>query len=152
MAKVRTSQSSEEYDEDDKLIEAIGDTDLSNDEIETLIDQSLEVKPQTVVKNRDDEDGDNEDQVKKFVVHFHDFGITMSLFGIESIDKDMRFVENQCHPRWQYGITINKGIEPSVRFPIVDKTIWFEKEEVRDKRYNDIINTLANLGFKVISV
>lgn len=155
MVKVRTSQIPEEDGKPIKVKKkqkAIGDTDLTDDEIETLIDQSLEAKPQAVVKSRDDEDSDDEDQVKKFVVHFPDFGITISLFGIESIDKDMRFVENQCHPRWQYGITINKGIEPSMRFPVVDKSIWFEKEEVRDKRYNDIINTLAELGFKVISV
>lgn len=155
MVKVRTSQIPEEDGKPIKVRKkqkAIGDTDLTDDEIETLIDKSLEQKPNATIKSRDDETDDDEEQVRKYVVHFPDFGITMSLFGIESIDKDMRFVDNLNHPRWQYGITINKGIEPSQRFPIVDKSVWFEKEEVRDKRYDDIITSLVELGFKVITV
>ncbi len=156
MVKVRTSQIPEENGKTvvirKKKQKAVGDTDLTDEEIETLIDQSLESKPNAIIKSRDDEDGDEEDKVKKYVVYFPDFGLTISLFGIESIEKDMRFVESMKSPRWQYGITINRGMNPSERYPVTDKSVWFEKEEVRDKRYDDMMNTLAELGFKVISV
>ena len=160
MVKVRESQIPEqdgkpiqvETKKKAKKQKAIGDIDLTDDEIETLIDQSLESKPEAKIKSKDDETQEEEDKVKKYVVHFPDFGVTMSLFGIESLDKDMRFVDNIHHPRWQYGITINKGMNPSERYPVVDKSVWFEKEDVRDRRYDEMMKTLMELGFKVISV
>ena len=122
---------------------------LSLDEIEELVDKSLECSA-TVVKEGDESQENDEEKVKKFVVSFPDFGITISLFDIQTLDKDMRFVENQNHPRWQYGIIINKGITPSQRLPVTNKEMWFEKEEVRDERYDNILEQLKQIGFKVI--
>lgn len=94
---------------------------------------------------------DEED--KKYVrsvIFLPDFGLFVSIFDISTIEKDMRFVEHP-HPRWQYGITINKGIT-SQKIVVQDKSVWFEKEEYRDKRFNTLMEKLEDFGFKVISV
>ena len=94
---------------------------------------------------------DEED--KKYVhsvIFLPDFGLFVSIFDISTIEKDMRFVEHP-RPRWQYGITINKGIT-SQKIVVQDKSVWFEKEEYRDKRFNTLMEKLEDFGFKVISV
>lgn len=85
------------------------------------------------------------------VVYFEDFGTFISLFDIITVDKDMRFIETP-RARWQYGITINKGIEASPRIPVVNKSVWFEKEDYRDKRFKTLMEKLEDLGFKVVNV
>jgi hypothetical protein len=101
-------------------------------------------------KKKSDDDSD-EKQVVKTVVHFEDFGLVISIWDLASITKDIRFVEKpKAH--WQYGITINKDMEVSMRYPIVDKSLWFEDEYTRDKRYDNIMKKLDELGFKVISL
>lgn len=101
-------------------------------------------------KKKSDDDSD-EKQVVKTVVHFEDFGLVISIWDLASITKDIRFVEKpKAH--WQYGITINKDMEVSMRYPIVDKSLWFEDEYTRDKRYDNIMKKLDELGFKVISI
>lgn len=79
-------------------------------------------------------------------------GLTMSLFEISSIEKDMRFAESKwgggC--RWEYGIVINKGIEKTQRYPRTDLSFWYLTEEVRDKRYNEILTALLEVGVEFI--
>lgn len=101
--------------------------------------------------NSGESDGDEEVKYIKSVIYLKDFGLTLSLFDINTIETDIRFVEKP-KARWQYGITINKGMDKSMRFPIVDKSVWFEKEEVRDKRYSEIMKKLEEVGFNVIQV
>lgn len=90
---------------------------------------------------------------KKYVrtaVYFEEFGMFISLFDIITVDKDMRFIEAP-RPRWQYGITINKGIE-SKSINVVNKSVWYENEDYRDKRFNDLLAKLTDCGFKFINV
>lgn len=79
-------------------------------------------------------------------------GLTMSLFEISSIEKDMRFAESKwgggC--RWEYGIVINKGIEKTQRYPRTDLSFWYLTEEVRDKRYDEILTALSEVGVEFI--
>lgn len=108
----------------------------------------------------DEEDLDDEEDEEKVepefkylrtIVNFEDVGISMSLFGIESIEKDMRFLDKpKAH--WEFGIVINKGVPQSMRFPKVDVEVWFNTEEVRDKRWDSIIETLKSEGVKVIGL
>ena len=97
-----------------------------------------------------EEEADDKKYIRS-VVYFEDFGTFISLFDIITVDKDMRFIET---PRamWQYGITINKGIEASPRIPVVNKSVWFEKEDYRDKRFKALMEKLEDLGFKVVNV
>lgn len=95
-----------------------------------------------------DDDGDK--KYVRSVIFLPDFGLFVSIFDISTIEKDMRFVEHP-RPRWQYGITINKGIT-SQRIVVQDKSVWFEKEEYRDKRFNTLMEKLGDFGFKIINV
>lgn len=102
-------------------------------------------------KKKSDDDDDKEKNIVKTVIHFEDFGLIISIWDLATITKDMRFVEKpKAH--WQYGITINKDMEVSMRYPVVDKSLWFEDEYTRDMRYDKIVKTLDELGFKVISL
>lgn len=83
------------------------------------------------------------------VIYLKDFGVVLQLRGIESIEKDTRFIEKP-RARFQYGITINKGIEPTKFIPKVNISVWFETEEERDKRFEKIMETLVKNKFKVI--
>lgn len=102
-------------------------------------------------KKKSDDEDDKEKNIVKTVIHFEDFGLIISIWDLATITKDMRFVEKpKAH--WQYGITINKDMEVSMRYPVVDKSLWFEDEYTRDMRYDKIVKTLDELGFKVISL
>ena len=97
----------------------------------------------------DEDEKDEEIRYCKSVVLLEDFGILFPLFEISTIDKDMQFVQRP-KARWQYGITINKGIEASIRYPRVNVSVWFEREEVRDESFERIMKTLEENGFNVI--
>lgn len=99
-----------------------------------------------------EEDEEEEPKVYRQMLHLPDFGTVISLFGIESIEKSMRFVDNQNNPRFQYGIIINRGMNPSERYPKVDVEAWFEKEEVRDERYDKLLQNLEEAGYKIINI
>lgn len=102
-------------------------------------------------KKKSNDDDSEEKQVIKTVIHFENFGLVISIWDLATITKDMRFVEKpKAH--WQYGITINKDMEVSMRYPVVDKSLWFEDEYTRDKCYDNIMKKLDELGFKVISL
>lgn len=97
---------------------------------------------------------DIEDKEVKFVkpmVRLKE-GVVMSLFEISNIEKDCRFEESQwgggC--RWEYGIVINKNIEKSQRYPRTNLELWYQSEEVRDKRYDEILTALSEVGVNFI--
>lgn len=108
------------------------------------------------VQNRINDVSDDDDSVVKYkrpMLHLTDFGIMLGLYEIASVEKDRQFTESQwgggC--RWQYGIIINKGIEKSQKYPKVNVSIWFESEEVRDKRYDDLYAALEEAGIIFIN-
>lgn len=101
-------------------------------------------------KESKEEKEDTEEEVcLTSVIYLKDFGVVLQLRGIESIEKDTRFIEKP-RARFQYGITINKGIEPTKFIPKVNISVWFETEEERDKRFEKIMETLVENKFKVI--
>lgn len=97
----------------------------------------------------DEEENETETKVFKTMISLGDFSI--DLFGIYSIVKEMRFVEKpKAH--FQHGITINKGVQLSVRFPLVDVSIWFENESFRDEKHAALMKALEDIGFNIIKV
>lgn len=123
----------------------------SFDEDDEMEDDEEDSDDNFFVKKKSDDDDDKEKNIVKTVIHFEDFGLIISIWDLATITKDMRFVEKpKAH--WQYGITINKDMEVSMRYPVVDKSLWFEDEYTRDMRYDKIVKTLDELGFKVISL
>lgn len=97
----------------------------------------------------------NQEKYIRSMISFPEEGINISLFGIETIEKDFRIKESNYggdNVTVQYGIVINKGMEPSIRYPRVNIDIWFDSEEVRDRRYQNMITKLKKEGFKFIEI
>lgn len=95
---------------------------------------------------------EDEKKVYRMMLQLPDFGTVISLFGIESIEKAQRFVDTENNPRFQYGIIINKGMTPSERYPKVDLETWFEKEWVRDERYEKLLANLKEAGYNIVDI
>lgn len=104
---------------------------------------------QTVIDNENEED----EVVIRTMLHIPELGFTISLFGIETIDKTFRVYESingTGDVKPQYGIVINRDMEKSMRYPRTNVEFWFDTEEIRDKRYNKLIKRLEDAGFKFI--
>lgn len=99
------------------------------------------------VDKKDDEDLD----IVKTMLHIPELGFSISLFGVETIDKSFRVYESingTGDVKPQYGIILNKDMEKSMRYPRTNIEFWFDDEKVRDKRYNKIISRLKDAGYR----
>lgn len=114
---------------------------------ESDFDDTLDDDDKPMVSRSSDDD---DEKKIRTMIRLEDFDATLSIWAIESIEKKSRFMETP-RPRWQFGIVINAGIEPSMRFPKVDIGAWYEKEEVRDQRYDELLSKLETYGFKILN-
>lgn len=115
---------------------------------ESDFDDTLDDDDKPMVSRSSDDDDDG--KRIRTMIRLEDFDATLSIWAIESIEKKSRFMETP-RPRWQFGIVINAGIEPSMRFPKVDIGAWYEKEEVRDQKYDELLARLETYGFKILN-
>lgn len=143
MVKVRQSQI---HEESGKAIKVKNTTqrkeNVSDDE--PLNDVFFEVD-----NKKDDEDLD----IVRTMLHIPELGFSISLFGIETIDKSFRVYESingTGDVKPQYGIILNKDMEKSMRYPRTNVEFWFDNEKVRDKRYDKIISRLKDVGYRFI--
>ena len=94
---------------------------------------------------------DKDERPLKTMLRLDDFDTTISLFGIECIEKKMRFVEKPT-AHFQYGIVINGGMEPSMRYPKTNIEAWYERIETRDERYEYLLEVLTEYRIKVLQL
>ena len=87
---------------------------------------------------------------KKPVLYFPDAGLVIPVWGVMTLEKTFEWAKNPI--RIIYGIVINKGLETSAMCPVGEKSLWFEKEKLRDERFNEIIGAMDSSNFKVITV
>lgn len=112
-------------------------------------------------KDFDDEEDDDdfgeepeEDEpkrLKKTMINFREEGIVISAYDLNCIEKDMRFVEKPT-AHWEFGITINKGLNPGQFINKTDLSMWYIKEEVRDRKWEKLMELLKLEGLNVIEV
>lgn len=99
-----------------------------------------------------DEDGET---IVRTMLHIPEIGFSISIFGIETIDKIFR-VKESIHGtgdvKPQYGIVFNKDMDKSMRYPRTNIEFWFDSEEIRDQRYTKIVKRLTDAGFKFVEV
>lgn len=107
-------------------------------------------KDESRAKTESDEE-DEEARPLKMMLKLNDFDTTISLFGIECIEKKMRFVEKPS-AHFQYGIIINGGMEPSMRYPKTNIEAWYERMEKRDERYDYLLEILTKYRIKVLQL
>lgn len=142
MVKVRTSQIPEE---DGKPVRV--DNSYATGE-KPLRDVDTDVKP-----SGEEEDG--KPQYIKTAISIPDAGIVLLLQDVNSIEKTFKLQSSDYYPDRVtplYGIVINRAIEPSMRIPKTDIELWYEREEVRDQRYEKMLKALKEAGFKFIEV
>lgn len=141
MVKVRQSQIPEESGKVIKVKNTTQRKETVSDD-EPLYDGFFDV---------DDKKDDEDLEIVKTMLHIPELGFSISLFGVETIDKSFRVYESingtgDIKP--QYGIILNKDMEKSMRYPRTNIEFWFDDEKVRDKRYNKIISRLKDAGYR----
>ena len=142
MVKVRQSQIPEESGKVVKVKNTTQRKETVSDDDEPLNDEFFDVDDR-----KDDEDLD----IVRTMLHIPELGFSISLFGIETIDKSFRVYESingTGDVKPQYGIILNKDMEKSMRYPRTNIEFWFDDEKVRDKRYNKIISRLKDAGYR----
>lgn len=151
MVKVRTSQIPEESGKPTIIKKKVQHNQTSKND--DWLDDDEDMEDNSPRYNV--EESDKEERYIKSMISFPQEGINISLFGIETIEKDFRIKESNYGGETvtvQYGIVINKDMEPSMRYPRVNVDVWFDSEEVRDQRYENMLTKLKQAGFKFIDV
>lgn len=96
-------------------------------------------------------DDDEKKRLSKTMINFKEEGIMISSWDLHTIEKDIRFVEKpKAH--WEYGIAINKGLNPSQFINKTDIFFWYQKEDVRDEKFEKILEILKIEGLNVIEI
>lgn len=146
MVKVRQSQIPEESGKAVKVSNTTHRKETVSD-YESLNDEFFDVDcRRTAEKDLD---------IVRTMFHIPELGFSISLFGIETIDKSFRVYESingTGDVKPQYGIILNKDMEKSMRYPRTNIEFWFDDEKVRDKRYNKIISRLKDAGYRFMEV
>lgn len=142
MVKVRQSQIPEESGKAIKVKNTTQRKETVLDDDEPLNGEFFDIDDK-----KDDEDLD----IVRTMLHIPELGFSISLFGIETIDKSFRVYESingTGDVKPQYGIILNKDMEKSMRYPRTNIEFWFDDEKVRDKRYSKIISRLKDAGYR----
>ena len=85
------------------------------------------------------------------MINFQEEGVIISSWDLHTIEKDMRFVEKpKAH--WEFGITINKGLTPNQYITKTDLSMWYNTEEVRDNKWDKLMELLKIEGLNVIEI
>lgn len=97
------------------------------------------------------EDDDEKKRLSKTMIIFKEEGLMISSWDLHTMEKDTRFVEKpKAH--WEYGIAINKGLNTSQFVNKTDIFFWYQKEEVRDEKFEKILEILKVEGLNVIEI
>lgn len=106
------------------------------------------------IDEEDDNTSSEDDEKKrlsKSMIIFKEEGLMISSWDLHTMEKDMRFVEKpKAH--WEYGIAINKGLNSGQFINKTDIFFWYQKEEVRDKKFEKILEILKVEGLNVIEI
>lgn len=141
MTKVRVSQIPEES----------GKLKFQSRKMKTTVKSAKDYDDEEDDDTSEDSGGEEQKRLKKTVIHFSDDGIVISAYDLHTIEKDMRFVEKPT-AHWEFGITINKGLEPGQFVRKTDVSLWYSTEEVRDEKWKKLMTILESEGLSVINI
>lgn len=102
--------------------------------------------------NKNTSEVKEQSRLRKTMLYFKEIGLLMSAYELYSVEKIMEWNDNPYHPGFRYGIAINKGIQPGQFVNKVDIEIWYEKEEVRNKKWDRLVEILIAEGIQTIEV
>lgn len=103
------------------------------------------------VSSESEEENETKSRLSKTMINFKEEGIIISSWDLHTLEKDIRFVEKpKAH--WEFGIVINKGLNQGQFINKTDIYFWYQNEEFRDKKFNEIIEILKIEGLNVIEI
>ena len=96
-------------------------------------------------------DGPGKAKPKKPVFYFKEIGLVIPIWAVITLEKSIDWSKvPKTHA--VSGIVINRGMEPSQSCPVGEKAMWYEKEELRNQRYEEMIRMMNKTNFKVITL
>lgn len=94
-----------------------------------------------------------ENHFNKMIVIDNEF--IMSVKEIVSVEKTQRIKQSDYNADdivVQYGLIINKDIKQDTYHPKVNIEFWYSTEDLRDQRFNSMIDVLKDANFKFINI
>lgn len=150
--KVRTSQIPEESGKVKRIKSKSDKVKAGLDG--NFFDDDSDYEEEDSYNTKDDDEEEEEVKYIKTMVNIPEIG-SIALSDIGTIEKDFRIVESNYGGdliKTEYGITINKGMEPSIRYPRVNISVWHSDEDLMNQRYERMLKVLKKAGFKFINV
>ena len=98
------------------------------------------------------QDGE-ENHFNKMIVIDNEF--IMPVKEIVSVEKTQRIKQSDYNADdivVQYGLIINKDIKQDTYHPKVNIEFWYSTEDLRDQRFNSMIDVLKDANFKFINI
>ena len=98
------------------------------------------------------QDGE-ENHFNKMIVIDNEF--IMPVKEIVSVEKTQRIKQSDYNADdivVQYGLIINKDIKQDTYHPKVNIEFWYSTEDLRDQRFNSMMNVLKDANFKFINI
>lgn len=86
----------------------------------------------------------------KRLMYLPDFRVAINIHEINRIDKIEDFSQSYCTCR--YGIVINKGFQVQQKTQSQNLECWYENEDARDERFNQLLVEFEAIGIDVIKV
>lgn len=94
-----------------------------------------------------------ENHFNKMIVIDNEF--IMPVKEIVSVEKTQRIKQSDYNADdivVQYGLIINKDIKQDTYHPKVNIEFWYSTEDLRDQRFNSMIDVLKDANFKFINI
>ncbi len=86
---------------------------------------------------------------KRPYLHFKDFGLVIPFWAIVSVEKNEQFRLRNSKTILMYEIVFNRGVESSPNMPFGEHTLSWEREEVRDAKFDALVKTLAEHNYEM---
>lgn len=99
-----------------------------------------------------EENGEQQTRLRRTMLYFKEIGLLMSAYELHTVEKTREWNDNPYYPGFRHGIAINKDIQPGQFVNKVDIDIWYEKEKVRDEKWEKLMEVLKTEGIQMIEV
>lgn len=94
------------------------------------------------------EDGGKKPKKRPYL-HFKEFGLVIPFWAIVSVEKSQEMVQRSGKYVWMHEIIINRGMESSPNMPFGERTLSWEKEEIRDAKFDALTKTLGEHNYEL---
>ena len=101
-----------------------------------------------IIAGQVSEDGEKKPKKRPYL-HFKEFGLVIPFWAIVSVEKSQEMVHRSGKYVWVHEIIINRGIESSPNMPFGERVLAYEKEEIRDAKFDALTKTLGEHNYEL---